>query len=292
MILYILANPQAGRHGAEHIISEIQQSYPQLKTKVYLTSGLDDEKNQIEAILEIFTAEDRFLILGGDGTLSKSLAFWPVHLPFAYYPTGSGNDFAKSMAIHKLEHVLEAILADKQKSIFVLHSCLGVVMNTMDIGFVSQVIAHATNSNLKSFLNSIKLGKLTYLIFAIRSLLSHQSFDVRLEVDGKSHKVENLFFFSIVNNTYFGGGIMIWPEAKATQEGMDIVYIKNGPLHRRILALLDLLLKRHKQSSHLHHLAGKNTTVSLDQLTLIQLDGEMSSAQKLTLICQERFIYQ
>ncbi|MEQ5829758.1 diacylglycerol kinase family protein [Streptococcus suis] len=89
MTLYILANPNAGSHTAEHIIFKIKESYPQLAVNIFMTVGPEDEKSQIEAILKEFvSSEDQLMILGGDGTLSKALRFWPASLPFAYYPTG------------------------------------------------------------------------------------------------------------------------------------------------------------------------------------------------------------
>ena len=294
MRVFVLANPKAGSHQARKYIQDIQKTYPQLDIKVYLTQGPDDEKNQVAAILKEFTLQDRLLVLGGDGTLSKTLTAWPVQYPFAYFPTGSGNDFAKSMDIHQLDQIMEALVRDKKESIFVLHSSLGVIINTLDMGFAAQVIAHATDSRLKDVLNTIKLGKLTYLLCAIRSLLSHQAFDLSLEVDGRRETIRNLFFFSIANNTYFGGGIMIWPEARASQKQLDLVYIEDAPapLSQRILALLDLVFKRHRQSHRIKHVTGERVAIDLEETFILQLDGELSRAKSLTITCQERFIYQ
>ena len=292
MRVFVLANPKAGSHQARKYIQDIQKTYPQLDIKVYLTQGPDDEKHQVAAILKEFTLQDRLLVLGGDGTLSKTLTAWPVQYPFAYFPTGSGNDFAKSMDIHQLDQIMEALVRDKKESIFVLHSSLGVIINTLDMGFAAQVIEHATDSGLKDILNKIKLGKLTYLLCAIRSLLSHQAFDLSLEVDGRRETIRNLFFFSIANNTYFGGGIMIWPEAQASQKQLDLVYIEDAPLSQRILALLDLVFKRHRQSHRIKHVTGERVAIDLEETFILQLDGEMSSTNSLTITCQERFIYQ
>ncbi|HFI0613824.1 hypothetical protein [Streptococcus suis] len=52
MTLYILANPNAGSHTAEHIIFKIKESYPQLAVNIFMTVGPEDEKSQIEAILK------------------------------------------------------------------------------------------------------------------------------------------------------------------------------------------------------------------------------------------------
>lgn len=79
MTLYILANPNAGSHTAEHIIFKIKESYPQLAVNIFMTVGPEDEKIQIEAILKEFvSSEDKLMILGGDGTLSKALRFYQL----------------------------------------------------------------------------------------------------------------------------------------------------------------------------------------------------------------------
>ncbi|MFX3849736.1 diacylglycerol kinase family protein, partial [Streptococcus suis] len=78
------------------MIYKIKERYPQLEVNKFMTVGPEDEKSQIEAILKEFVrSEDQLMILGGDGTLSKAMRFWPARLPFDYYPTGYGNHFAK-----------------------------------------------------------------------------------------------------------------------------------------------------------------------------------------------------
>ncbi len=292
MKLYILANPKAGSQKAEDIIAFITTTYPQIQLHIHYTGGIDDEYRQIEEIVEnLVIGKDKLLILGGDGTLSKSLKYLPVTIPFAYYPTGSGNDFARSMAIDRLEQVIEALLLDRIQPITVLSSNLGVVVNSLDMGYSTQVVAYSVNSTLKKWLNRIKLGKLTYLFFGIRSLLSRAKLTVRLSLDGQKQVLKDLFFLSVANNTYFGGGIMIWPEASAYKEQIDIVWFQRGNLFQRIQALLALLLKKHQQSPVLHHSCAQVVTIEVEQELTLQVDGELCQAREITLSCQERQIY-
>ncbi len=291
MIVHILANPNAGSHSAESIIDQLKKTYPQVDFKTYLTQGKHDEKVQIQKVLEGYGDGDRLLILGGDGTLSKSLTDWPSQLPFAYYPTGSGNDFAKSMKIREIDTVLTALLTEKTQSICVLKTYFGIIVNSMDAGFAAQVIARSESSKLKKWLKRVKVGKLTYLIMAIRSLLDAQSLTVDAVIDGQEQQLKNLFFLSLANNTHFGGGIMIWPEASAHEQKIDLVYIENGPIHRRVLALLDLVLKRHKKSKYIKHLQCQTISIKTRQQILFQTDGEMLAGTEFALTCQERKIY-
>ncbi|CAM2874396.1 sphingosine kinase and enzymes related to diacylglycerol kinase [Streptococcus acidominimus] len=89
MTLYILANPQAGNSQAPDIIDTIFEQYPDIPLEIHLTEKKDQEAILVERILKTFDSNiDQLLILGGDGTLSKTLDYWPAQLPFAYYPTG------------------------------------------------------------------------------------------------------------------------------------------------------------------------------------------------------------
>lgn len=292
MKLYILANPKAGSQTADNIIVKIRRQYPQFTLHIYNTRGVDDEYQQIQSIMEQFDPyQDKLLILGGDGTLSKALKYLPETVPFAYYPTGSGNDFARSMGIERLEQVIEALLTDRIHPITVLKSNLGIVVNSLDMGYSAQVIAYSVNSKLKKWLNSIKLGKLTYLFFGIRSLLSRAKLTVTVSMDGQKQILEDVFFLSFANNTYFGGGIMIWPDASAHQKQIDLVWFKRGNLIQRIQALLDLLFKRHYQSSVLHHSHAQVVTVAANQELTLQVDGELCQSKEVTLSCQQRQIY-
>lgn len=292
MTLYILANPKAGSQTAEQLIARIRRQYPNVTVHVYMTTVMDDEYKQLKSMIARFnTNQDKLLILGGDGTLSKALKALPATLPFAYYPTGSGNDFARSMGIEGLEQVMEALLTDRMQSITVLSSDLGIIVNSLDVGYAAQVIAYSADSRLKKWLNTIHLGKLTYLFFGIRSLFSRANLRITISMDGVEQVLEELFFLSIANNTYFGGGIMIWPEASAKSQQIDMVWFKRGNLFQRIRALVSLLLKQHHTSPLVHHETAQNVTLVAQEEVILQMDGEVHCAREVSLTCQERQIY-
>lgn len=292
MILHILANPNVGSQQAEKMIEKIKRDYPQVKVRVYLTQREGDEGHQVRNILQQFSIEqDKLLILGGDGTLSKVLDDWPAHLPFAYYPTGSGNDFAKSMLITDVDDVMTALLKGKMSPISVLKTSFGTTINSMDMGFAAQVIARSGKTRIKKWLNYLKVGKLTYLIMAIRSLLDVTPLSVTIQLEQEHLQLHNLFFLSLANSPYFGGGIMIWPDASAYKQQVDVVYIENGPLYRRVLALLDLVFKRHHQSKYVKHVQAQTVYLEADRELPLQSDGEMLTGRAFELTCQERKIY-
>lgn len=142
-------------------------------------------------------------------------------------------------------------------------------------------------------LNKCHLGKLTYVAIAIQFLLKNPlQASVSLESsEGDNLTLDDHFFFSLANNTYFGGGIMIWPTATVYSENLECVYAKGETFFQRLTVLLSLVLKRHEKSSYLNHCSLKQVTVNFPKESLIEIDGEIVSLNEITLSSQKRYIY-
>lgn len=293
MTLYIIANPHAGNHGAKQVISDIEKHHTS-DICTLLTRYKNDELHQVERLLKTFDPEkDKLLIVGGDGTLSKVLYHLPANLPFAYYPVGSGNDFAHALGIVPNLDTLLVSLTNQPKEITVYSYQEGLVLNSLDLGFAAWVVNQAANSTLKTVFNKCHLGKLTYVATAIQFLLKNP---LQASVSLESSEGDNLilndhFFFSLANNTYFGGGIMIWPTATVHSENLECVYAKGETFFQRLTVLLSLVLKRHEKSSYLNHCSLKQVTVNFPKESLIEIDGEVVSLNEITLSPQKRYIY-
>ena len=212
MTLFIIANPNAGARQASQVVEKIKSNYPQLEQEIFYTATPDDEKCQVRRVLKSWTDEDYLLILGGDGTLSKVLYYLPETIPFAYYPVGSGNDFAKALRLPNLAETMDNILAESTREITIFVDQAGVLLNSLDLGFSAWVVNRAAHSVVKQMLNRLHLGKLTYILLAILSLFKNPVASVQIKkINGVLLEIKDVYFFSLANNTYFGGGIMIWP---------------------------------------------------------------------------------
>ena len=111
------------------------------------------------------------------------------------------------------------------------------------------MIVLSENSAWKKRLNKIHLGKLTYLFLGIRSIFNQESVSVTVtDEEGMTKTLSNLFLFVLANNAYFGGGIMIWPEASLKTNQLDLVYLEKGNTFQNIMGLLTFQIKQ----SHAH----------------------------------------
>ena len=119
------------------------------------------------------------IALGGDGTIHEVLTGITDfdRVVFGYIPTGSGNDFCRSMRLpfdpmESLEYILKAehiskmdvpyLLRNNKKSRFGISTGIGY-----DAGVCQEVLA----TPLKKIFNRLGLGKLIYLFIALKQLI-------------------------------------------------------------------------------------------------------------------------
>ena len=110
-------------------------------------------------------------------------------------------------------------------------------------------------------------------------------------LDEKSYPLDNLFLLSIANSSYFGGGIMIWSTASAKKKEIDLVYFENGSFFQRVQSLLSMVLKKHELSPTIRHLKRLHVVLKSNEKLLLQMDGEITTANEVSLIYQERSMY-
>lgn len=109
-------------------------------------------------------------------------------------------------------------------------------------------------------------------------------------LDEKSYPLDNLFFLSIANSSYFGG-IMIWSTVSAKKKEIDLVYFENGSFFQRVQSLLSMVLKKHELSPTVRHLTRLHVVLKSNEKLLLQMDGEITTANEVSLIYQERSMY-
>ena len=173
------------------------------------------------------------IILGGDGTVNEAIQgiddFSKVDI--SYIPTGSSNDLARDMGISRVpEEALDSILMRKREiymDMGLLHYDEAYVHGKeakvkdrrfvvgCGMGYDASVCAVANHSGIKSFLNRLKLGKLTYLGIAIKQLIGMKLIDAVITLDGdRVIPVKKMFFTVGMVHRYQGGGMLFCPKAR------------------------------------------------------------------------------
>lgn len=244
----------------------------------------DSELDQV--LMRHFTIEKTLLVVvGGDGTLNFLVNYLEnnhIDDPVAYLPGGSGNDFARSMAMpDDFEQALrQLLLMEQTQTVDILNiynrltgeNLYGV--NSIGFGIDSNTIRYSEES--QSWLKRI-LGRHTYASGVPLAYFRQKEFHVELYVDNQGLlSYDHCKLCLVANNPYLGGGIKLHPEAD-NQDGFFNILLADGVEHKEALKIVSLLLadQSHLDQPKLHHFKCKKARMIIKPAEYGQIDGEI-----------------
>lgn len=300
MIYYILANPNAGSRKGERSLKLLLPYLEKegLSYKLFATEHTGQEASFIQKILEEKSTEDKLIILGGDGTISLALNALPDDLPFGYIPSGSGNDFARSLGLSfDPIQAFKNIRQNKTKDFYVIHyksqSFSGYALNNVGIGLDAAIVKATNGGRMKNMLNALKLGRLSYFLTALHVLFSKNPFEISVYNMKNAFKFDNAFLLTFTKHPYFGGGIQIAPEATNLSKEIHLVELDRYSIPK-IFSLIPSVLKgKHLDNNLFHHSVSTAAAVTPQSVQPVQIDGESFTIQAndtLTLTSEKRKI--
>jgi YegS/Rv2252/BmrU family lipid kinase len=230
---------------------------------------------------------DRIIAVGGDGTLNEVLnGFFENGKPccpgaaLAYIPNGTGADFSRTLGFHgrtideHIERLLSAaatpvdcgevrfvgVDGKETNRLFINESSLGFSANAAD----------AVNRASKHF-----RGRLPFLIGVVRCLSTLKNPFLRITVEGKLVHEAPTLLVAVTNGKYFGGSMMIAPEAEINDGLLDIIvisYMSRLTLLRKIKSIYS---GNHLSEPEVTALRGRTVHISaVDEEVLLEMDGE------------------
>ncbi len=238
------------------------------------------------------------VVLGGDGTLDEALQgiadFEKVNI--GYIPTGSSNDFARALNWHgRPVELLKRILACREP---VRHD-IGVLRYlelsderaaghegdipsfrffdvSCGIGFDAAVCEETQRNASKGFLNRIGLGKLSYVVTALKQLLGAKLTGGTLILDDDERvSFKKMRFIVGMNTCYEGGGFMFAPDADPSDGHLDICAVSDIGNIGVLLALPGASKGRHVRLKKIHIYRVKSYEVIMDDPVWVHTDGEV-----------------
>jgi len=305
-MLQIIVNPASKSGKGIHIWHEVEL---QLKEKgihyqVHLTKFQGDATDTARLCTLDLKVPITIVVLGGDGTLNEVIQGICNfdYVTIGYIPTGSSNDFARSLGMPKkrpeiLDHIINETnikhidigLADyaNHKRCFAVSS---------GVGFDAAVCAQANASTLKNKLNKLGLGKLTYLGIALHLLIHEKPVGCNLYLDDLEpiYLPRFLFIASMVQR-YEGGGFLFCPDADNTDSMLDICCVGGIPFLKELCILPSAFFGKHVNFKGVNIYRAKTVRIVTESPLYIHTDGEVEAKtmeavmtclpQKLKFIC-------
>ena len=224
-------------------LDELIERYPALSAcKVEIETA-------IRALSQCYAAGGKLLVaVGGDGTASEVIDGM-VHAGsgsdpealFGFIPRGTGGDLRRTIGL--AGDVNGAVRALASRNVAVLD--LGRLELVGDDGSrqvrhfanvagmgVSGAVSRSVNRGLR-----LPSGRLSFMLASARALLTWTDRPIRWRVDGGPWSEERITALSVCNGRYFGGGMMVAPDARMDDGLFDVVVWKG-------LDLGDFVVKR------------------------------------------------
>lgn len=213
---------------------------------------------------------DRLAVAGGDGSIGPvAVVAAAADIPLAVVPTGTANDFARSMGIPlELEAACSLAAGEgRERTIDVLRAGDRAFLNSAAIGL--SVIAANRARPLKR-----PLGPLAYAVGAVRAGLTARPLRCHVTVDGGQVFSGEAWQVIVAGTGAFGGGSEL-SDADPSDRLIDVAVLEGGPriaLVRRAWGMRHGSLTR---QHGVHHARGSVMELETPGRTAFNVDGEV-----------------
>ncbi|MBI3182223.1 MAG: diacylglycerol kinase family lipid kinase [Myxococcales bacterium] len=285
MRTYFVVNPQSGN-------GQTGRKWPEISAR--LRSALGDFGHGFTsqpmhaaelARRSLFDGYECVVAVGGDGTLNEVVnGFFDSGKPInskaavGLIPRGTGGDFRRTFGWNlELSGAIERLSGDRSAPFdvglleFTGHdgsSCHRYFANICSFGVSGQVDAEVNRSS------KALGGKVSFMLGSVKALLKYSDRSVKVSTDGAAPERLSVTTLAVANGRYFGGGMMVAPEAD-TSDGLFDVTIWSG------YSLSDFVFKSkaiydggHVRFPGTRTLRCKRLSAQSEQEVLIDIDGE------------------
>lgn len=217
-------------------------------------------------------ALDRFddiAIAGGDGTVN-AVASRVSERPLLCVPVGTGNDFARALAITSPGDAARALRCGRREKVDLLYANGEAVVNGVGVGLDGLVAkAHAAGRS--------------YAVGAILSAWKMPRFRARIEIDGVAETV-NFLSLAIANGPWSGGGFKTAPAAVIDDGLLDIVLIR--PISRGVFLRSMIAARKgeHVKRDDVSARRGRQVIIESEEFLLWHIDGEVRRSARIEIV--------
>lgn len=231
---YLVVNPRsaAGRTGRhfDRIARAVRAAVGEFECAFTKASG-----DAVRLTQEALSAGAKLVVaVGGDGTASEvvdGIAAFPrprdPDALFGFIPRGTGGDLRRSLGLPQDLDEAARVLAGRGQLVCDLgrveltgpdgRPAVRHFANVAGFG-IDGVVVREVNRGLK-----LGSGKLSFMLASAKALLSWTDQPVRWRADGGPWQEQRITALTVCNGRYFGGGMMVAPDARMDDGLFDVV---------------------------------------------------------------------
>jgi YegS/Rv2252/BmrU family lipid kinase len=267
MPLTLLVNPASAHGRTLKLLPVIEQELDQRRIpfRVERTRGLDDG---VERALGAIESGEVPVVVSGDGLVGAiGGAMAGSDTPLGIVPGGRGNDLARVLGIPDDPVAAVAVLAAGESRRIDVGEANGErFLGIISVGF---------DSECNRLANEVKIvrSKLVYVYSLFRTLLTWKP--ARFTIRSESQRIRTSgYSISVANNSTFGGGMRIAPEAVLDDGLLDVITVGEVGKLRFLANLRKVFNGTHIDEEQVHTSRASRVEITASRPFPVYADGE------------------
>ncbi len=255
-------NPISRSGDGEKSLQEVTEY---IDTAEYKAVNVLDVQNW-DTLGEAYANDDVFVVIGGDGTLSKFINLANgVPQKVLFYAGGTGNDFLRNFPETLVEYngnVDKPVCKSNETK---------KVLNSFGTGIDTQVLSLYNKAK--------KHNNVTYMLSTLRSFLTYKPTTVTVDIDGETTVFEKAYLVAVQNGKYFGGGMMVAPKSEPGSGVLDIIVVHSISRFNLFRIFPKIYKGGHTAyDNYVYYAQGKEVKITREKPHLYSTDGEMGES--------------
>ena len=267
MPLALLVNPSSAGGKTLKLLPAVEQELDERRIpfRVERTRGLEDG---VERALRAIEANEVPVVVSGDGLLGAvGGAMAGSETPLGIVPGGRGNDLARVLGIPEDPVSAVAVLAaGKTRRIDVGEANGKRFLGIVSVGFDSECNRRA---NEVRFVRS----NLVYVYSLFRTLVGWKPARFTISAGGERKRVIG-YSVSVANNSTFGGGMRIAPDAQLDDGLLDVIAVGEVGKLRFVSNLAKVFKGTHVEEDEIEVFRAPRLELSASRPFPVYADGE------------------
>lgn len=236
--LTLLVNPSSAGGKSLKLLPQIEAALD-TRRAVFRVEKTRSLEHGVELALAAAELGEVPVVVSGDGLLGVvGGAMAGSEVPLGLIPAGRGNDLARALGIpSEPEAAVDTVLGGHSRRIDVGEANGKRFLGIASIGFDSECNRLANDTHWLR-------GNLVYVYSMLRTLIGWRSARFTIAA-GEERKRLTGYFVDVANNSVYGGGMWIAPEAEIDDGLFDVVAIEEVGKLRFLSGLRDVLKGNH-----------------------------------------------
>jgi YegS/Rv2252/BmrU family lipid kinase len=267
MPLALLVNPASAGGKALKLLPRVEQALDARRAvfRVQRTRGLE---HGVEQALRAIEAGELPIVMSGDGLLGAvGGAMAGSETPLGIVPGGRGNDLARVLGVpSEPESAVATLFSGHSRRIDVGEANGKPFLGIVSVGF---------DSECNRLANEVKLirSNLVYVYSLFRTLAGWKPARFTLRVDDERTRFTG-YSVSVANNSTFGGGMRIAPDADLEDGLFDIVAVGDVGKLRYLANLPKVFKGTHIDEDEIRVFRASHLELSASRPFPVYADGE------------------